>query len=136
MKIGVHKGPLIAVNLNDRLDYFGQTVNIAARVQGLATSRAIFATKPVVETIRSPRRCSRPPASRRARKAPRSRASPAKSRSMRSRERRLPRKAVDGRNKSGHDGYEAGGALTVLPGHLHRSAMMHFSHSGRRATQV
>jgi class 3 adenylate cyclase len=35
--------------LNDRLDYFGQTVNIAARVQGLATSRAIFATKPVVD---------------------------------------------------------------------------------------
>ena len=27
-------------------------------------------------------------------------------------------------------------AFTVFPGHLHRSAMMHFSHSGRRATQV
>jgi class 3 adenylate cyclase len=37
------------VTLNDRLDYFGQTVNIAARVQGLADARAIFATKPVVE---------------------------------------------------------------------------------------
>jgi hypothetical protein len=24
----------------------------------------------------------------------------------------------------------------VFPGHLHKSAMMHFSHSGRRATQV
>ena len=35
--------------LNDRLDYFGQTVNIAARVQGLAVSRAIFASKPVVD---------------------------------------------------------------------------------------
>ena len=31
---------------------------------------------------------------------------------------------------------QAGGAFTVLPGHLHRSAMMHFSHSGRRAMQV
>ena len=30
----------------------------------------------------------------------------------------------------------AGTTFTVLPGHLHRSAMMHFSHSGRRATQV
>ena len=26
--------------------------------------------------------------------------------------------------------------FTVFPGHLHKSAMMHFSHSGRRATQV
>jgi hypothetical protein len=25
---------------------------------------------------------------------------------------------------------------TVLPGHLHKSAMMHFSHNGRRATQT
>ena len=30
--------------LNDRQDYFGQTVNIASRVQGLADSRSIFAT--------------------------------------------------------------------------------------------
>jgi class 3 adenylate cyclase len=49
LKIGVHEGPCLAVMLNDRLDYFGQTVNVAARVQGLATSHAIFATKPVVE---------------------------------------------------------------------------------------
>ncbi len=49
LKIGIHEGPCLAVMLNDRLDYFGQTVNIAARVQGLAVSDAIFATKPVVE---------------------------------------------------------------------------------------
>jgi class 3 adenylate cyclase len=49
LKIGVHEGPCLAVSLNDRLDYFGQTVNIAARVQGLAVSRSIFATQPVVE---------------------------------------------------------------------------------------
>jgi len=48
LKIGIHEGPCLAVTLNDRLDYFGQTVNIAARVQGLAKSRAIFATEPVV----------------------------------------------------------------------------------------
>lgn len=36
------------MSLNDRLDYFGQAVNIAARVQGLATSSSIFATEPVV----------------------------------------------------------------------------------------
>ncbi len=49
VKIGIHEGPCLAVTLNDRLDYFGQTVNIAARVQSLANSRAIFATKSVVE---------------------------------------------------------------------------------------
>jgi class 3 adenylate cyclase len=49
IKIGIHEGPCLAVTLNDRLDYFGQTVNIAARVQGLANERAIFATKAVIE---------------------------------------------------------------------------------------
>jgi class 3 adenylate cyclase len=49
IKIGIHEGPCLAVTLNDRLDYFGQTVNIAARVQGLADAKAIFATKPVVD---------------------------------------------------------------------------------------
>ncbi len=49
IKIGIHEGPCLAVTLNDRLDYFGQTVNIAARVQGLADARSIFATKAVVE---------------------------------------------------------------------------------------
>src|SRR5579862_5449775 len=49
LKIGVHEGPCLAVMVNDRLDYFGQTVNIAARVQGLAVSRSIFATKAVVD---------------------------------------------------------------------------------------
>ncbi|WP_262268250.1 adenylate/guanylate cyclase domain-containing protein [Microvirga yunnanensis] len=49
LKIGIHEGPCLAVTLNDRQDYFGQTVNIASRVQGLAVSRAIFATDSVVE---------------------------------------------------------------------------------------
>ena len=49
LKIGIHEGPCLAVTLNDRRDYFGQTVNIAARVQNLAVSRSIYATGPVVE---------------------------------------------------------------------------------------
>ena len=49
LKIGIHEGPCLAVVLNDRQDYFGQTVNIASRVQGLAASRSIFATGSVVE---------------------------------------------------------------------------------------
>jgi class 3 adenylate cyclase len=48
LKIGIHEGPCLAVTFNDRQDYFGQTVNMAARVQGLAKTRSIFATKPVV----------------------------------------------------------------------------------------
>ena len=42
LKIGIHKGAAIAVTLNERLDYFGQTVNIAARVQQLADADEIF----------------------------------------------------------------------------------------------
>ena len=48
LKIGVHEGPCIAVAMNERQDYFGQTVNIASRVQGLANSQSIFATGAVV----------------------------------------------------------------------------------------
>ncbi len=36
LKVGLHKGPCIVVNLNDRLDYFGSTVNIAARLPGFS----------------------------------------------------------------------------------------------------
>jgi class 3 adenylate cyclase len=49
LKIGIHEGPCLAVTFDDRQDYFGQTVNIASRVQGLAASHRICATKPVVE---------------------------------------------------------------------------------------
>jgi class 3 adenylate cyclase len=48
VKIGIHEGPCLAVMLNERQDYFGQTVNIAARVQGLATSQSIHITGPVI----------------------------------------------------------------------------------------
>jgi class 3 adenylate cyclase len=53
LKIGIHEGPCLAVTLNDRQDYFGQTVNMAARVQSLASSRAIFATSSIVEDAQS-----------------------------------------------------------------------------------
>ena len=47
LKLGIHVGPSVVVNLNDRLDYFGSTVNMAARLQGqseggdIVLSRAI-----------------------------------------------------------------------------------------------
>jgi class 3 adenylate cyclase len=47
LKIGIHRGPSIAVTLNDRLDYFGQTVNIASRVEHLAEGDEICLTEEV-----------------------------------------------------------------------------------------
>jgi len=48
LKIGLHEGPCLAVTLNERQDYFGQTVNIAARLQSLAQSRTILSTDAVI----------------------------------------------------------------------------------------
>jgi class 3 adenylate cyclase len=42
LKAGIHTGPCIAVTLNDRLDYFGSTVNMAARLEGLSTGNDII----------------------------------------------------------------------------------------------
>lgn len=36
LKAGIHYGHCIAVNLNERLDYFGSTVNLASRLEGLS----------------------------------------------------------------------------------------------------
>jgi class 3 adenylate cyclase len=55
LKIGIHEGPCLAVMENERQDYFGQTVNIASRVQGLATSSSIFLTGPVADNRESAR---------------------------------------------------------------------------------
>ena len=42
------RGPCLAVLLNERQDFFGQTVNVASRVQGAANSTAILATSAIV----------------------------------------------------------------------------------------
>ncbi len=39
LKAGIHTGPAVAVTLNDRLDYFGSTVNLTARLEHLAGLR-------------------------------------------------------------------------------------------------
>jgi class 3 adenylate cyclase len=49
LKIGIHEGPCLAVMLNERQDYFGQTVNIAARVQSLSMAQEIHITSPVLD---------------------------------------------------------------------------------------
>jgi class 3 adenylate cyclase len=47
LKIGLHHGAAIAVTLNDELDYFGHTVNIASRVQEMADASEIWITDDV-----------------------------------------------------------------------------------------
>ena len=49
LKMGIHEGSCLAVTLNGQQDYFGQTVNVASRVQGLAASRSIVVTEQVLE---------------------------------------------------------------------------------------
>ncbi len=44
LKVGLHSGPALAINSGNSVDYFGQTVNIAARVQGLADAGDICVT--------------------------------------------------------------------------------------------
>ncbi len=53
LKIGIHEGPCLAVTLNDRQDYFGQTVNIASRISGSAVSRLILATGSVIDDAKA-----------------------------------------------------------------------------------
>jgi class 3 adenylate cyclase len=47
VKLGLHRGPCIAVNANNLLDYFGSTVNIAARVQSESVGGDIVVTPDV-----------------------------------------------------------------------------------------
>ena len=41
LKIGIHEGPCLAVTLNDRQDYFGQTVNLSARIADYARQAGV-----------------------------------------------------------------------------------------------
>ncbi len=45
LKVGLHEGPTIVVTLNGRLDYFGQTVNTAARVQSVSDGGEIVVSQ-------------------------------------------------------------------------------------------
>jgi class 3 adenylate cyclase len=49
LKAGMHVGPCIAVTLNDRLDYFGSTVNLAARLEALSTGSDVIVSRSVFE---------------------------------------------------------------------------------------
>ena len=51
LKAGIHFGPCIAVTMNDQLDYFGSTVNVAARLQGLSVSDDVMISEAVYRDI-------------------------------------------------------------------------------------
>jgi class 3 adenylate cyclase len=51
VKLGLHCGPCIAVTLNDRLDYFGRAVNLAARLQGESRGGDIVVSEAMAEEL-------------------------------------------------------------------------------------
>jgi class 3 adenylate cyclase len=51
LKAGLHKGPCIVVNLNDRLDYFGSTVNIAARLPNFSRGGELIFSEEFYEDL-------------------------------------------------------------------------------------
>jgi class 3 adenylate cyclase len=55
VKMGLHAGPAIAVTMNERFDYFGQSVNRAARIQGLAHDQEIYFSESIFQDTASRR---------------------------------------------------------------------------------
>ncbi len=57
VKFGIHRGPVLIVNLNGRVDYFGSTVNMAARIQQCARGNEVtfsmeaFESSPAANTL-------------------------------------------------------------------------------------
>ncbi len=49
IKVGIHNGTAILVNLNEKLDYFGSTINKAARIQAIASSDEICVSEQVYQ---------------------------------------------------------------------------------------
>ena len=47
LKAGIHAGPCLAINQNERLDYFGTTVNTTARLCGLCTGADVIISSAV-----------------------------------------------------------------------------------------
>ena len=52
LRVGLHRGPCIAMRANERLDYFGATVNLAARVAHAAGAGEILLTAAVADDSR------------------------------------------------------------------------------------
>lgn len=52
IRIGMHRGPAILVNLNGRLDYFGTSVNKASRIESVSQSRELSISQEVFDDSR------------------------------------------------------------------------------------
>ncbi len=53
VKIGLHTGTTLVVNLNGKLDYFGSTVNMAARIQGIANPNEVVISENIFKNEES-----------------------------------------------------------------------------------
>jgi len=51
LKVGLHRGHSMAVTVNERNDFFGQNVNITARVQALADANEVYITADVYNSF-------------------------------------------------------------------------------------
>jgi adenylate cyclase len=51
LKLGVHAGPVIAMTANDRLDYFGRTVNVAARLGDQSRGGDVVLLREVLDEV-------------------------------------------------------------------------------------
>ncbi len=63
VKLGFHRGPCIVVNLNNRIDYFGTTANLAARIQNESQGGDIvfmeeFLLEPAIQEVVKKYTCS------------------------------------------------------------------------------
>jgi class 3 adenylate cyclase len=52
LRIGMHRGPCIAIRANERIDYFGAAVNLASRVEHAARAGEILMTSAVADDAR------------------------------------------------------------------------------------
>jgi class 3 adenylate cyclase len=50
IRVGIHAGPCFVVNSNERLDYFGSTVNLAARAQSESPGDGLLITGDVLDS--------------------------------------------------------------------------------------
>jgi len=48
LKVGLHQGPCIAVGVDDHLDYFGGTVNLAARTHEVSSGKDVVVTEAIL----------------------------------------------------------------------------------------
>ncbi|MCS6984739.1 MAG: adenylate/guanylate cyclase domain-containing protein [Leptospiraceae bacterium] len=55
LRVGIHYGDCLAVNLNTGLDYFGKTVNTAAKLQSLAAANEIVFSHEFLEALKEKR---------------------------------------------------------------------------------